>query len=127
MYLILNVIQYLELPPEFDVTTRSWYTEAVAAKGEPVCTAPYIDFLTGKMIVTISCAVYEDGELYGVAGADVFIDYLVEKCSEISLFKDAYPFLIASDGNIIVHENAEFTPIIEGENALFTNIADIPS
>ena len=95
----------VELPDDFDARTRGWYTEAVAAKGEPVCTAPYIDFITGKMIVTISCAIFQNDELYGVAGADVYIDYIVEKCSEISLFENSYPFLIASDGNIIVHEN----------------------
>lgn len=37
-----------ELPEDFDATVCSWYTQAVAAKGEPVCTDPYIDTLTKK-------------------------------------------------------------------------------
>lgn len=117
----------VELPDDFDARTRSWYIEAVEANGEPVCTAPYIDFITGRMVVTISCAIYQNNELYGVAGADIFIDYIIEKCGEIKLYENSYPFLIASDGNVIVHENQEFIPVIVDETAKFTNIADIPA
>ncbi len=116
-----------ELPEDFDVTVRSWYTQAVAANGEPVCTDPYIDTLTKKMIVTVSEAIYKNGELYGVIGADIYIDGLIERCSQISLMDNSYPFLIDTSGNILVHKNEEFLPRTEGDNGVFTNVSDVPA
>ncbi len=118
--------QDVDLPPEFDATTRDWYINAVAANGTPVCTQPYIDFLTQKMIVTVSCAIYDsNNQLYGVAGADMYIDELIQKCSDIKIYENSYPFLIDGAGNILVHSNSDFLPVIEGESCKFTNTSDM--
>lgn len=114
-----------QLPPDFDVTVRSWYVAAVEAKGEPVCTTPYIDYLSGKMVITVSCAIYKNDTLFGVAGADINIEDLVEKCNSIELYENAYPFLMDNEGNILAHRNEEYLPYIEGENGIFTNISDV--
>ncbi|MGN0587165.1 MAG: methyl-accepting chemotaxis protein [Oscillospiraceae bacterium] len=118
----------VDLPADFDVTKRDWYLTAVAAGGEPVCTSPYIDYLTGKMIVTVACAAYDDsGALYCVAGADVYLDQLIEACGNINISDGAYPFLADGDGNILVHKNEAYLPVVDGENSIFTNIFDIDS
>ena len=115
----------VELPPDFDVTKRSWYLDAVAAGGKPICTSPYIDFLTGKMIVTVASAVFKDGALYGVVGSDVYVDELINKCNSISISDNAYPLLFDSEGHILVHRNDEFTPKIGDNETIFTIITDI--
>lgn len=118
----------IELPPDFIVMERGWYIAAEAAKGEPICTSPYIDFNTGKMIITVAAAGYNsDGSLYALGGGDVYIDQLIQNCESIHIFDNAYPFLIDSDGNILVHHNDEYLPKIVGEDTVFTNIGDIPA
>ena len=117
--------QEVDLPPEFDVTKRDWYLDAVAAGGKSICTSPYIDYLTGKMIVTVASAVYKDGALYGVVGADLYVDQLIEKCSSIKVSENAYPMLLDSEGHILVHKNEEFTPKVEGEDTRFTSVSDV--
>lgn len=116
----------IELPPDFVVMERGWYQAAEAAKGKAICTSPYIDFNTGSMIITVATAGYkDDGELYAIAGGDVYIDQLIETCSAINISDNAYPFLVDDSGNFLVHENEEFLPRIEGEESIFTNASEI--
>ncbi|MGN0606298.1 MAG: methyl-accepting chemotaxis protein [Oscillospiraceae bacterium] len=117
--------QEVDLPPEFDVTQRSWYLDAVAAGGESICTSPYIDYLTGKMILTVASAVYKDGELYGVVGADLYIDELIQKCSTVNIAENAYPILLDSERHIIVHRNEDFTPKSNENGTIFTSVEDV--
>lgn len=116
------------LPPDFVVMERGWYKDAEASEGKPICTSPYIDYNTGSMIITVAKAGYSDnGELFAIAGGDVYIDELIETCKDIYISDNAYPFLIDNFGNILVHTNEEFLPEIDGDATIFTNIADIPS
>ena len=118
----------IELPDDFIVTERGWYKQAEAAKGEPICTSPYIDFNTGSMIITVAAGGYFGGDtLYAVAGGDVYIDQLIKTCDAIKISENAYPFLIDSSGNIISHKNKDYLPKIDGDNTVFTNAADIPA
>lgn len=116
----------IELPPDFVVMERGWYKAAEAANGKSICTSPYIDFNTGSMIITVAKAGYkDDGELYAIAGGDVYIDQLIETCSAINISDNAYPFLVDDSGNFLVHKNEDYLPRIEGEESIFTNASDI--
>lgn len=118
----------ITLPPDFVVMERGWYKDAEAAHGEPICTAPYIDYNTGSLIITIATAAYNsDGSLFAIAGGDVYIDQLIETCSAIKISENAYPFLIDSQGNILVHRNSEYLPKIVNKESVFVNKNDIPA
>ncbi|MGN0665073.1 MAG: methyl-accepting chemotaxis protein [Huintestinicola sp.] len=115
----------VDLPPEFDVTKRQWYLDAVDAGGKSICTSPYIDFLTGKMIVTVASAIYKDGELYGVAGADLYVDELINKCGSVNISENAYPMLLDSEQHILVHRNEDYTPKSGDDGTVFTSVSDV--
>ncbi len=118
----------IELPPDFVVMERGWYIDAEAAHGKPICTSPYIDYNTGSMIISVATAGYlKDGSLFAIAGGDVYIDELINSCKAISISENAYPFLIDNSGNILVHENEDYLPKVEGDATVFTNAADIPA
>ncbi|MBE5934977.1 MAG: HAMP domain-containing protein [Lachnospiraceae bacterium] len=113
------------IPEGFVSSERSWYKDAVAANGEPICTSPYIDAVTGELVITIACAIYDKGELYGVIGADAFITQLIEQCESINIYNNSYPFLMDGEGNILVHKNEKFSPVVANGEAIFTNFNDI--
>ena len=48
-------------------TQRDWYKLAKEA-GKTIVQAPYVDFATAQMCVTIATPVYMDNELQGVVG-----------------------------------------------------------
>lgn len=116
----------IDCPEGLIVTEREWYKNAVAANGKMICTDPYIDANTGDLVITVAKAIEAEGSLYCVVGADVTIDELVTKCSEIQIYENAYPFLISTNLDFIVHENQEFLPSVVDGQAVFTNVADVP-
>ena len=63
------------------VHEREWYTTS-ALTGELFYSAPYLDSDTMKPVITISKAVYEDGDLLGVLAADIFFDLLVDMIND---------------------------------------------
>ena len=51
---------------------RQWYQDAAASDGA-VITEPYIDALTGEMVITIAKAFRRDGSVFCVVAADLFL------------------------------------------------------
>ena len=86
---------------------RDWFTEA-AASGEMYYSTPYRDSDTGKPIVTISKAVYENNTLQGVLAADIFVDVLVDIIRDADIAADGYAFLVDQNLGMIVHPNEDY-------------------
>jgi signal transduction histidine kinase/DNA-binding response OmpR family regulator len=97
-------------PPEgYTPTARPWYRNSLEAGGGIVETPPYHDVVTGKIIVTYSCSIYDDdGGHLGVVGIDVRIDHIGEKIVSTALTKDGYGILLTNDLTILAHPNHEF-------------------
>ena len=114
------------LPDDFDVTARDWYKDTIAHKGEFICTSPYIDNNTGKLVVTIAKAYYDGNTLQFVMGADIYADSLAEISKNVDLYEKAYPILADNDLNILVHKNAEFMPSVsEDGSSTSVNLRDL--
>ncbi len=101
---------------DLDPTTRSWWTDAIA-KGGLIYTAPYTDFATGQMIVSIAMPCKIDGE-QAVVLADITIDNLIEMVKNVSDDESVQTFLIAEDNSVITHENEAYLPKEEGNTIL---------
>lgn len=100
---------------DLDPTERDWWKQAVSENGL-IFTAPYTDFVTGQMIVTIAEPLTLEGDT-AVILADITIDKLVEMTQQIRDSKTE-TFLLASDGSVITHENKEYLPKEEGNTVL---------
>ncbi|MBO4337320.1 MAG: response regulator, partial [Lachnospiraceae bacterium] len=84
------------------VHEREWYTTS-ALTGELFFATPYLDSDTNKSIITISKAVYKDGELLGVLAADIFVDVLVDMIWNANVEENSYAFLIDQNMRMLVH------------------------
>ncbi|MFZ5351194.1 MAG: methyl-accepting chemotaxis protein [Bacillota bacterium] len=101
--------------PDYDVTTRPWYTAALETAGV-VYTDPYVDATTGNMVITISRAVKRNGTIIGVAAADIFVNVLTDivQAAEIKGFdksaNKSYAVLLDANNNFIVHLHDGYKP-----------------
>lgn len=121
--LYMAVTDTSTLPEGFDATTRGWYRSAYDS-GSTIITAPYIDTATGAMVITVASPIYENGNLVGVFGCDITLDYIMELASQMQLTENGFPVLIDGDGNIMLHGNEALSPKIEDGNAVITAAAD---
>lgn len=107
---------------DLDPTTRSWWTDALE-KNDVIFTEPYMDFATGKMIVSIAAPLKISGE-QAVVLADITIDSLIEMVKNVSLDENIQTFLLAGDNSVITHENDEYMPKEEG-NTVLTDVVTL--
>lgn len=89
------------------VHEREWYT-ASALTGKLYYSTPYLDSDTMKPIITISKAVYRDGELLGVLAADIFVDVLVDMIHNANVAEGSYAFLVDQNMGVIAHPNTAY-------------------
>jgi signal transduction histidine kinase/CheY-like chemotaxis protein len=97
-------------PPEgYSPTDRPWYKAAIAAGGSITETPPYNDIVTGEIIITYSCSLFDErGRHLGVVCIDVKTGYIGEKIVNMALTKDGYGFLISQDFTMLAHPNQDF-------------------
>ena len=101
---------------DLDPTTRDWWKMAIAENGL-IYTAPYKDFASGQMIVTIAEPMTIQGE-QAVFLADLTIDTLTQIVGKVSSEDSIQAFLLDADGNVVSHENEDFLPKEEGNTVL---------
>lgn len=101
---------------DLNPTERDWWKQAIAENGL-IFTAPYTDFATGQMIVSIAEPLTIGGE-QAVILADITIDKLIEVTQGMAGDQDTETFLLAGDGSVITHKNQDFLPKEEGNTIL---------
>ncbi|MCR4937891.1 MAG: methyl-accepting chemotaxis protein [Lachnospiraceae bacterium] len=112
-------------PGEYDPTTRDWYMNAVSAE-DVIVSEAYVDAETGRVVITMSAPVHENGNVVGVIAADIFTDDVQALAADSFDRADTkYVVLIDSAGTILAHKNSEFLPTVDssGEEVL-TNYKD---
>ncbi len=112
--------------PEDDyiITDRQWYQDA-AASDQAVVTEPYIDALTGEMVITIAKALRRDGSVSCVVAADMFLTGVQEIVDGFSSGENGYPILTSSSGNIIIHSAPDLMPSVDDQgNENFKTYSD---
>ena len=102
-----------DFSPDFDQTSRPWYKTAISKPNEITISDPYIDYVSGNLVVTFSKAMYVDGKLRGVFGVDVEVNDIINEIKKSS----------SSTINII-DTNGRYLDIKSSDNLFNKNIKD---
>jgi methyl-accepting chemotaxis protein len=97
-----------EPPADFDPRARPWYEQAVAQR-DSIVTLPYVDTVTGGLVVTIATPFQRGNQLAAVAGGDVAIDDVVSIVRSIAPTASSFAFLVAGDGTLVAHPDPELS------------------
>jgi len=106
----------VQLPDDYDPRGRPWYQLARDNRGVQF-TEPYIDMITGGLVVSIVQQVNADGGFSGVLGSDIPLKSIIEKVMNIGAGTAGRPFVTDNNGKILIHDNSELV--------LKKNITDI--
>ena len=91
----------------WDITTRPWFN--CLEKGSTVYTVPYVDSVTGDMVLTIASPVYSmGGSGLGVAGMDISLETMMGTLTGYQIGDNGYVMLLAQDGTFVYHPDSDF-------------------
>ncbi|KZL90176.1 methyl-accepting chemotaxis protein [Clostridium magnum] len=87
----------------FDPTARPWYKNAIDKKGKVTYTDPYKSAVDGKIIVSISRTVENNGTIVGVISMNVDLEALSNGLAAITIGEKGYVFVTDLKGTMIAH------------------------
>jgi methyl-accepting chemotaxis protein len=97
----------------YDCTSRAWYKEAME-KNSLIYTAPYVDAITKKIVITIAKPISRNGQVIGVVATDIYVDTITKLIQGAKPVNNSYGYLLDADNDIIVHPNKTFQPTAKG-------------
>ncbi len=101
-----TVIQQLSLPADYDPTGRPWFMEASGAH-KLIISGPYI-YTTAQVVgVTVAMPFYEDGQLAGVVGADITLDFLANFLATRPVSKNSISLIVDANNLVVAHTDAQ--------------------
>ncbi|MER2105835.1 MAG: methyl-accepting chemotaxis protein [Solibacillus sp.] len=101
---ILYSSEKLTLASDYNSNTRDWFIEAKENPGQVLVTNPYVDAITGKLIVGVSKAM-KNGN--GVVTLDLDLAFLEDLVSTITIGEKGYAFVFDHQGNVLYHPKYE--------------------
>lgn len=106
--------------PSYDITIKEYYKSI--SEGVVHITDPYVDAITGGMVITITAPVEVNGKVVGLTGIDIGIDRLSNLVAEYDLGEDGYFTLVTKNDVVVAHKDADniLKPI--GETGISENI-----
>lgn len=92
---------YISEIGEWDITSRSWYSQVSAAR-TTIVTEPYANSSTGEMVASIVSPVFNAaGEMTGVAALDLSLNAVMEMMEEQTLGNTGFLLLLTKDGTVM--------------------------
>ncbi|MCT4619177.1 MAG: methyl-accepting chemotaxis protein [Marinisporobacter sp.] len=91
-----------EVPTGWDIMKRAWYTDAVAKK-DIHFTAPYVDNVTNKLVISAVVPIFENGKSIGATAIDVSIEKLSTIMSQYKIGEGSFALLIDHTGTVVYH------------------------
>ncbi|MDE6032038.1 MAG: hypothetical protein K2G32_10495, partial [Oscillospiraceae bacterium] len=106
---------------------RGWYQTAKSTRAT-VVTDPYIDAITGKIVITVASPLLSGNEVLGVCGLDIEISELVSVSQGLKADEGGYAVLVDGSDNIVAHsENPDYSHRLleDGKTEKVTKLVDI--
>ncbi len=106
---------------------RGWYQSAKSARAT-IVTDPYIDAITGKIVITVASPLLSGNEVLGVCGLDIEIDELVSVSQGLKADEGGYAVLVDGSDNIVAHaKNQDYSHQLDsdGKTEKVTKLVDI--
>jgi GAF domain-containing protein len=124
------------LPPDFDVTKRTWFQLASPNQNpdrKVVWAVPYQDAAQNGLVLTTSLPIYDDFNRFrGVIAADLQLAKISNQIGNIRFAQSGYAFLLDKEGHIIAMPDAGYTDLglskgdFQGELALEPILDKVP-
>jgi GAF domain-containing protein/HAMP domain-containing protein len=92
------------LPPDFDATSRPYYTitsPLFNPQRRYRWTIPYTDATGGGLVVTIAAPIYDNNKFSGVVAADMQLAEITKQINSIRVGETGYAFMIDDAGRIL--------------------------
>lgn len=109
VYLAIEKASYLvtdadwDSPITWDINKKTWYWDTLKA-GKLYYTPPYVDGVTGKMVISMTYPIFDDnGKAVGAVGIDYMIDKLPEIMKKYKAGETGYTFLLNKEGAFMYH------------------------
>lgn len=102
----VNPIPLLE--DGFDARTQEWYLRAKDNPSTIMVTGPYIDPISGKLVITLSLSVENGDSFVGVVGIDLQLNSLVHLISDYEEGDSGYTFILNHDGIVMSHPQGQY-------------------
>ncbi|MGB8213817.1 MAG: cache domain-containing protein [Anaerolineales bacterium] len=107
-----NVSLATVVPPDFDVTKRPWFLNAISSENSTrgaVWADPYLDAASNGLVITTSVPVYDaSGNLRGVDAMDVQLKRITQIVSDIHIGVTGHAFLLSKDKLLIAMPAASY-------------------
>ena len=93
--------------PDWEPSSRGWFKDAVANKGQFTYTEPYVDDRTGKLCATFSQSIDDNrGRVIGVAAMDVMLDELSQVVLDTKVSEHSNVYILLSDGRYLTNPDS---------------------
>ncbi|WP_207273914.1 methyl-accepting chemotaxis protein [Pseudomonas sp. GW456-12-1-14-TSB6] len=92
--------------PDYDPRARGWYKAANAAQ-QTIVTEPYIAASSGKLVITVATPVQRQGQMIGVAGADIDLSSVSAIINSLNFGGHGHAFIVGADGKILIHPDSK--------------------
>lgn len=93
----------------YDPRCRSWYQLAAADQSSIQFTEPYVDSLTGWVMITLSQAVVVNNEFVGVVAADLSMNHLSDFVLAATVLETGYSYMCTSQSVLVVHPDVDIS------------------
>ncbi|MCT4584813.1 MAG: methyl-accepting chemotaxis protein [Peptostreptococcaceae bacterium] len=103
--LITDISEY-DASLDYDIKGKGWYKETMA-NAKTTFTEPYIDAVTGKLVISIVKPIYDGGKEIGVVAIDLLIDDVSKVLESYKIGKEGYATLVTKTGTTVYHPNKD--------------------
>jgi len=94
-----------QLPEGYDPRVRPWYQMGKSKTGTQF-TEPYVDMITGGLVISIIEGISVNGNFVGVLGSDVPLKAIIDKVMNVGSGDKGRPFVTDSAGKILIHDDS---------------------